>query len=486
MKLSHLISHGHQQGQRERYERFYFSGFLVTKGIPTGLWSRSRSVLALAAGIAGHELKHKVRTRIASAEKLGLSELRTRVEQAKLVAESLGRLKGAFMKGGQLLSIDASELLPPEAMEILATLQGQAEAVDFAIIQGVLEEELGVDGLQALSELESRPAASASIGQVHRARAFGMPVAVKVQYPGIAASIDADVALLERLASSWLALTGREIDLAGTFEELRTILHLEADYVRERAYLDRYGALVARDVRFEVPRSVPSLSTSKVLTMSWANGMPLGDWVRGAPPRAERVAFASAVLDLYCMEFFQWGVVQTDPNFGNFLIRAEEQTIVLLDFGATVEYDADFRARYVALLRAVGTGDPGRIVDAGVAFELIDPRESLDTRGLFVEMLMSAAEPFQQCGTPFVFRSADYAARSQDVVKRFTKSLRFSPPPRRLIFLHRKLGGLFQLLKRLDVELDLSPYWEQMIAGTDLPYETDPKVTTLRGEAVSP
>ena len=231
----------------------------MNKGVPTGLWSRSRSVLALSAGVAGHELRHKVRARLASADQLGFSELRARVAQAKLVAESLGRLKGAFMKAGQLLSIDAGDLLPPEALEILGTLQGQAEPVDFAVIQGVLERELGAERLQALTELESRPAASASIGQVDRARAFGMPVAVKVQYPGIAASIDADVALLEKLGKSWLSR--REIELTGTFDELRSILHLGADYVRERTYLERYGELVGRDSRYEVPRSFAVLGT---------------------------------------------------------------------------------------------------------------------------------------------------------------------------------------------------------------------------------
>ena len=483
----HRRPNGLRFKHRERFERLSLPRLaawriLVTKGVPTGLWSRSRSVLALTAGVAGQELRHKVRARLASADQLGFSELRARVEQAKLVAQSLGRLKGAFMKAGQLLSIDAGDLLPPEALEILGTLQGQAEPVDFAVIQGVLAQELGAERLQALTELESRPAASASIGQVHRARAFGMPVAVKVQYPGIAASIDADVALLEKLGKSWLSLSGREIDLTGTFDELRNILHLETDYVRERTYLERYGELVGRDTRFEVPRSVPSLSTSKVLTMSWEDGIPLGDWVRSAPARADRVGFAKAVLDLYCLEFFKWGLVQTDPNFGNFLIRPEARTIVLLDFGATVEYDADFRASYVALLRAVATGDPARIVDAGIAFGLIDPRESQDTRGLFVEMLVSSSEPFSQHGKPFVFRNADYAARSQSVVKRFAKSLRYSPPPRHLIFLHRKLGGLFQLLKRLDVDLDLSPYWAQMLGGFGVPDVANSQDNHARGQ----
>jgi len=422
-------------------------------------------MLGVAAGVVGHELKHRVVSRLSSNDKLGIAELKTRIEQAKVMAEGFGRLKGAFMKAGQMLSIDASDLLPPEALEILSKLQGQADPIDFAIMREVLERELGPERLSSISELDETAVASASIGQVYRARAFGEPVAIKVQYPGISESIDADVDLLEKLGASWLALSRRKIDASGTFEELRTMLKLEADYTRERYYLGRFGELLRSDPRFDVPRSFPSLCTPRVLTMSWADGESLNDWIRSQPAREERSFFARTALDLYCLEFFTWGVVQTDPNFGNFLVRAEERQLVLLDFGASVEYDDDFRTRYVELLRAVARGDRRQIAARGVGLELIDERESAETKDLFVDMLLNSAEPFERSAQPFNFRNADYAARSSDSVRRFVSSLVFSPPPRRLIFLHRKLGGLFQLLKRLDIELDLAPYWEQMLSG---------------------
>jgi len=422
-------------------------------------------MLGVAAGVVGHELKHQVVSRLSGSDKLGIAELRTRIDQAKVIAEGFGRLKGAFMKAGQMISIDASDLLPPEAIEILSKLQGQADPIDFAIMRDVLERELGPEKLSLLSELDETAVASASIGQVYRARAFGAPVAVKVQYPGISESIDADVDLLEKLGSSWLALSRRKIDASGTFEELRTMLKLEADYARERHYLERFGQLLRADARFDVPRSVPDLCTPRVLTMSWAGGTGLNDWIRSAPSREERVVLARTALDLYCLEFFTWGVVQTDPNFGNFLVRPAERQLVLLDFGASVEYDDEFRTRYVELLRAVARGNRQQVAEHGIGFELMDERESSATKELFVDMLLSAAEPFERHAQPFSFRNADYAARSSDIVRRFVTSLTFSPPPRRLIFLHRKLGGLFQLLKRLDVDLDLAPYWEQMLAG---------------------
>ncbi len=431
--------------------------------LPTGIFARGKSVLALATGMAGQELRHQVRSRLSSSEKGAGSELRARIEQAKLMVESLGRLKGALMKAGQLLSIDASDILPPEAIEILGKLQGQAEPVDFAIVRGVLLAELGEERLARLVGLDPAPAASASIGQVHRARVDDAPVAVKVQYPGIAESIDSDIGMLEKLGAGALTLGRSEIDLAGLFAELRDILHFEADYLRERSYLERFGMLLADDSRFVVPRSVPDLSTQRVLTMSWEEGVPLGTWLMGEPARAERAAIGKAMLDLYCLEFFRWGIVQTDPNFANFLV-GDRGRITLLDFGATIEYDEAFRARYVNILRAAASGDRTRIIDEGIDFELIDAREERAARELFADMIVCSAEPFDETRQPFAFRDADYAARSRDIVTRFVKSLAYSPPPRRLTFLHRKLGGLFQLLKRLDVELDLAPYWAKMVA----------------------
>ena len=249
------------------------------------VWRRSKSVLGLAAGVAGHELKHQLVSRLGAAEKLGVAEIKTRIAQAKLLAEGMGRLKGAFMKAGQLLSIETSDLLPPEATEILSKLQGQAEPIDFSIMQSVLESELGVERLALFEDLGPSAVASASIGQVYKARVFGQAVAVKVQYPGIAASIDVDIDLLQKLGSGWLTLSRRQIELKGTFDELRSLLKLEANYTRERAYLDRFALLLRDDPRFHVPQSLPELSTERVLTMSWASGTLLNDWIRGTPPR---------------------------------------------------------------------------------------------------------------------------------------------------------------------------------------------------------
>ena len=132
---------------------------------------------------------------------------------------------------------------------------------------------------------------------------------------------------------------------------------------------------------------------------------------------------------------------------------------------ATAADRAAFREAYVRLLGTLASGDRARILQEAIGFGLLDPRESAEAQGLFTDFLLAATEPFSPRLQPFAFRDAEYSARSREVITRFTRSLRYSPPPRRLLFLHRKLGGLFQLLKRLDVTMDLTPYWERMVGA---------------------
>ncbi|MEM9691255.1 MAG: AarF/ABC1/UbiB kinase family protein [Myxococcota bacterium] len=464
----------------------------VPKAPKTGIFSRSSRLVSMAARVAGQEMKHKVRQRVTdSVEKITQSEHATRIAQAKVLADNLSQLKGAAMKAGQLLSMDAGDWIPEEAAEILAKLQGRAEPVDFDLLRKVLEEDIGDEAIARLDNLNPEAAASASIGQVHRATVDGRPVAVKIQYPGIADSIDSDLAVLEKVAASFVTVSRSKVDLSGLFEEMNVILHLEADYEQEAKNLERYRKLLAVDDRFTTPRTFPDLCGRRVLTMTWEEGMSLTDWVSSAPPRDVRQGFAHAVLDLYCLEFFAWGFVQTDPNYANFMIRHADggpsiDKIVLLDFGATLRYPRPFREQYVELLRTVATQDPQKIIAAGVDFELMDPRESTEAMHNFADMMTCAMEPFEPRMQPFVFRDPSYDERAREVGVRFTRSLKYSPPPRSIIFLHRKLGGIFQLLRKLDVSLDLVPYWERMIG--DLPperidVETEPSEETVRSSS---
>ena len=201
--------------------------------------------------------------------------------------------------------------------------------------------------------------------------------------------------------------------------------------------------------------------------MSWENGVGIDSWMRSGPSLERRQKIAHALLDLFCREFFEWGLVQTDPNFANFLIGPDD-ALVLLDFGATLRYEDEFRVRYRNFLGAIASLDSAKIIAEGQAFGLISEKESDEAQRLFAELLMNSIEPFFASKQPFQFDDADYAKRSREIGTRFARELKFSPPPQRILFLHRKLGGIFNFVKKLDVKLDLTPYWKKMV-GRELP-----------------
>lgn len=428
----------------------------------TNLRSRSLQLLSLAAKVGRHEITQNIKDKfISAADEVTSGRLKIRLEQAKLIAEQLSKMKGAAMKAGQLLSMDAADYFPPEAVEILSKLQGKAEPVDWSIMREVLVEDLGEERIEDFKQLSILPAASASIGQVHRAKLNGREVAIKIQYPGIADSIDSDLKILKTLAQTLMNVSGRKINLDETFDELALVLHQEANYELEMKHMQEYRGLLASTPGFIVPEAIPQYSTKRVLTMTWEEGINLNEWLKTNPPLSQRNEIGQRLLDLYSKEFYEWGFVQTDPNYGNFLIKPDTLELIVLDFGATLRYSVEFRRSYVHLLRQLGTQDKAKIIQATLDFGLISDKESDESKRLLGDMMVSSLEPFRAENQPFKFKNLDYVTKQRAIVQEFTTSLRYSAPPRKILFLHRKLGGIFSFLKKLEAELDVRPYWQR-------------------------
>lgn len=424
----------------------------MAKNLSTSVLSRSSKLMAVAARVGTSEITRRIAP---------WSSARERARQAKLIAEALSQLKGAVMKAGQLLSLQTEDLLPDEVTKVLSRLHSDAEPIDFERMRAVVEAELGPQ-YESLTNLNATPLAAASIGQVHLGQVDDTKVAIKIQYPGVAESIDSDIAALRKLVGALLGLSGRSINMEMVFDEFKEVLYRETDYRIERESMETYRAMLAHDDRFVVPRAFESLSTERVLTMTYERGVSLFEYLETKPSIRERERLAVALLDLYCIELFEEGLVQTDPNPGNFLVR-DDGRLVLLDFGAALPYDAAFRKNYVELLRTLNSRDRDRIIEAGLANQFIDARESQETKDHFADLLLLALEPFQAELQPFDFTDADYAKRSRQIGADFSRSLRYSPPPKQLLFLHRKLGGLFNIIKRMEVKMDLSPYWDRFV-----------------------
>lgn len=439
-----------------------FSGMSRKTALPHTLFSRSRELLGLAAKIGGKEIGQRINTLAASNE--SVLKLKTQIEQGKLLVESLGKLKGAAMKVGQLLSIEAADFLPKEVVQALRSLQNEAPPLPFDEIEKILRKEWGEARWNDLESIDREPLAAASIGQVHRARWRGQDLALKIQYPGVAESIDTDLVLLRKVSSLFLALSRRPIDTRELFNELSRVLKQEVNYTQEADAVEEYAKLIeTHETSFVIPKICRDLVSPRVLAMSFESGVPFGKWIESSPPESERLKVAKSMLDLYSFEFFDLGLVQSDPNFANFLYRAETQQVVLLDFGATRRYTPEFRAEYRQLLRDIRDGAHEAILSRAFSMELIQKRESEECQEAFLKMLEVSIAPFDPTLQPFDFASVNYAELVRDCTLDFTRQVRYSAPPHQLIFLHRKLGGIFNMLKALKVSVDLRPYWTTLV-----------------------
>ena len=289
----------------------------------------------LAGGIAGGAISEGAR-QIASGKRPSPSALLLTPANAARLADRLSELRGAAMKVGQLLSMEAGDILPPELTEILARLREDAHAMPLGQVAAVLNTAWGVDWSARFRRFSFTPLAAASIGQVHEAETVdGEHLAIKIQYPGVRDSIDSDVANVATLVNLF-RLAPRDLALQPLLDEAKRQLHHEADYQREAQLLTDYANRLADDATFVVPRVQPALTTRDVLAMSFLPGERI-ETVSDAP-RATRDRVATHLVGLALREFFDWGLVQTDPNFANFRYEAVHDRIGLLDFGATRPY----------------------------------------------------------------------------------------------------------------------------------------------------
>jgi len=411
------------------------------------------------------------------AARVGLKELQSgdlnsRVEQAVLIAKSLSQLKGAAMKVGQLMSLNLDDYFPPEALEVLSQLQNAATSRPFEEMERVINSEINGPKRSLITDISPIPIGVASIGQVHKACLSGRDIVLKVQYPKVAESVDSDLKILKTLASSFCQLSGRKMQLDDLFKEFQFILEQELDYGIEAQFQKEFAEKVkslnqTSSCLFKVPEIFEDFSGKKVLAMSYEPGLTYRQWLSQNPSRKDKDQVAVAILDLYFHEFFEWGLVQTDPNWGNFLIdkKNSDIRIGLLDFGASRRYSADFVKKYIALLDLASQSNPKAFRELAVDMGFIDPRESEAAFVAFEDMLKTAIKPFftQTSGSTFFdFSDRNHTKDSQAVIKALSRELVYSPPPYSIVFLHRKLAGVYSILKSLDAKLDISPYWQMM------------------------
>jgi len=420
---------------------------LARNRVPEGRLERLGRIGWIAGEVAlGSVAEHALR--LASSARPASSAFLTG-GNARRLARRLSRMRGAAMKLGQLLSLEGDDFLTPEVAEALAILRSGADAMPDAQVREVLAEEYGARWEQRFRRFDFEPIAAASIGQVHEALGSdGRELAVKIQYPGVARSIASDVDNLVsvlRLAR----ILPRDLDLDSLADEAKRQLHEEADYAGEAVRLRRYRELLAGDPTFVVPDVDAGLTTPRILAMDRLHGVPLEDLCGPEHPQARRDAAAADLYRLLFRELFEFGFVQTDPNFANYLWLPAEERLGLVDLGAGREVPEALQLLYARLFRLGIDGDRAGVREAALGIGLFGDGERDDRVEAVVDIVMFACEAFAG-EAPHDFAGSGYPARMRELGIDLTLGKGFwRPPPIDSIYLHRKLSGTYLLAARL-------------------------------------
>ncbi len=420
----------------------------------TGRFSRFARLAGLGARLSTEVMSKGVKKLAGSTE-----GLLGNAGAEKLVA-TLGEMKGLAMKLGQAMSMDPDQL-PPEVRSVIARLQNQAPAMPYATVREVVKRELGGYPEEKYAQFDQKPLASASLGQVHRAKTLeGRDVAVKVQYPGIEKAMLSDLANL----GSMVNVVSRGVGIAEGkeyFAEVRDELLKELDYREEAARAKEYAkaAKVAPDL--VVPEPIDALTAERVLTLELIQGETLKDVlgrIDDVTPQ-ERFRISRLLIRAIWAPFLSSGSIHADPHPGNFIVMGDGR-LAVLDFGSVKQLSQTWLGVNRKMFQWV--------LD-DVKFDVVQlSREA----GFVISLKDAECEPFIQgtieiaCrpvrGRDFDFGAADTSRLMRaHFLKHAFKISQMRPPKEGLMF-YRALGGLIQDLQNLKARGDFRSIYEEL------------------------
>ncbi|HXU68435.1 MAG TPA: AarF/UbiB family protein [Polyangia bacterium] len=443
---------------------------------------RSRYWIAylVTARIVLSYLSLKVQARFRSPAAIDALAQKKHLRNARRVHRTIAKLQGLFIKIGQLISI-MTNFLPEEFRAELEGLQDQVPPRPYAEVEQRFVEEFGKKPGELFAEFEERPIASASIGQVHRARLpSGEAVAVKVQYPDIEEIVAIDLRALRRIFGviSWFVpYQGME----QLYREIRAMVLQELDFRGEADNVERIAAQFTNRVGVGFPKVRRELSTARILTTEWIDGAKVSDRARLNAMGIDRSRLARAVVTAYCQQIFSDGVYHADPHPGNILVRkspAGEVSIVFIDFGAVAEVSPKMRRGIVDLIQAGIARDTPRVVQAmkemGFIARGADP-------AIFDKVIDFMHQKFQEEVQLDSFSLKDVKFDPQKSIENLADLRRMDVSirdladhfhvPKEWILLERTVLLLMGLCTELDPTLNpvqvIRPYLEEFVLGKD-------------------
>lgn len=388
------------------------------------------------------------------------------LSNAEALAKALGGLKGPIMKVAQLVAT-IPDVVPPEYAAELQKLQSQAPPMGAAFVKRRMMAELGASWRERFGEFDLKPAAAASLGQVHRATTLeGVPLACKLQYPDMESAVEADISQLDIL----FALHRRMdpvIDTTEIAKEIGARVREELDYVREARHVALYQDILKDTPEVRVPALEASLSTKRLLTMHWLEGDRILDHKQDDQPSRDRIS--TAMFKAWWRPFSHHGVIHGDPHLGNYTVFSEggaPDGINLLDYGCIRIFPPSFVGGVVDLYRGILEGNEARVVHAyetwgfkGLTRELVDTL-NIWAKFIYGPLLEDRVRRIAEDVSP-----AEYGRKQAFQVHQALKKRGPVTVPREFVFMDRAAIGLGGVFLHLDAELNFHQLFEAEIEG---------------------
>lgn len=304
---------------------------LAHRPVPTGRLVRLWALGTLQAKIAAGYLAYWLKSSFAGEEEKERLKKEAHVDAAIKLLGGMGYLRGAIMKVGQALA-QYPKIVPEQYVDVLSSLHFEAPPMHFSLLRELVRNELGSDPEELFDDFETEAFAAASLGQVHRARLkTGEPVAIKVQYPNIARAIASDFGNMKALLAP-LRGTRDWNNLVEQIEDVRKTLEIETDYTREIEFMELARSALASEDDIVIPHAYPKLSSRRVLTMQYLEGVHLREFLERNPSQQQRDLHAAQISLVTFRLFYQAHMSYADPNPGNFIFM-EDGRLGLIDFG---------------------------------------------------------------------------------------------------------------------------------------------------------
>ncbi|KAF8958587.1 ABC1 family-domain-containing protein [Flammula alnicola] len=448
---------------------------LQSSKVPSSRIGRLFHYGGLAASL-GYGAASEVLRRTGTGSQDQSSVMMTEANVKRLVSK-LSQMRGAALKLGQFMSIQDTHVLPPEIDKIFRRVQDSAHYMPDWQMEQVMTTALGPSWSENFTSFDRIPFAAASIGQVHTAvlAPLASPtggeerVAVKIQFPNIANSIESDLGYIKLLLTAGTLLP-KGLFLDKTIHAMKAELADECDYVREASFLKTFGSpeYLGKDSRFKIPW-VWDGSTSTVLVMERVDGVSVGEANAHNLSQKDRNDISAWIIELCLKELFEFRTMQTDPNWTNFLWNPETRQVELVDFGATRVYSKEFMDNWFSLLQAAALGDRDACIKWSLKLGYLTGEEDQVMVDAHINSMTLLATPFKAETTqPFSFgQGTQWAEITAEIRAQIPVMLqhRLTPPPKETYSLNRKLSGSFLLASRLGASIDTKAIWDKVVGN---------------------